>query len=46
MCKAEIQTQTQETNIWTPGWGRGRGMDWEIGTDINTRLMLCIKEEN
>ena len=24
----------------------GRGMDWEIGTDINTLLMLCIKVEN
>ena len=29
--------------IWTPRRERGGGMDWEIGIDIYTLLILCIK---
>ena len=29
--KAEIETQTWRTNVWIPRWGRGGGMNWEIG---------------
>ena len=36
VCKAEIDTQTQRTNVWTPSGERGGGMDWEIGIDIYT----------
>ena len=45
VCKAEIETQMQRTNIWTPrgeaevGWG---GMNWEIG--IDTYTLICIKQ--
>ena len=48
VCKTEIETQMQRTNIWTPrgesgvGWGdAGGGMNWEIGIDIYT--LICIK---
>ena len=49
VCKAEIETQMQRTNIWTPrgesggaeGSGGG-GMNWEIGIDIYT--LTCIKQ--
>ena len=42
VCKAEIETQTQRTNVWTPrgesgGWGGGV-MNWEIGIDIYTNM--------
>ena len=46
-CKAEIETQMQRTNVWTPrgessgGWGGGGGMNWEIGIDMYT--LICIK---
>ena len=44
--KAEIETQMQRTNLWTPreesgGWGGG-GMNWEVGVDIYT--LTCIKQ--
>ena len=40
VCKAEIETQMQRTNVWTP---KGeRGMNWEIGIDIYTPI--CIKQ--
>ena len=42
ICKAEIETQTQRTNTWTPRGGRRSGMNWETGTDIHTPL--CIKQ--
>ena len=47
VCKAEIETQMQRTNIWTPkgesgGVGGGGGMNWEIGIDIYT--LICIKQ--
>ena len=46
VCKAEIETQMQRTNVWTPrgegGVGGGGGwMNWEIGIDIYT--LICIK---
>ena len=34
ICKAEIETQTQRTNIWTPREEGGGGINWEIGIDI------------
>ena len=48
VCKAEIETQMQRTNVWTPReesmWGEGVGgrMNWEIGIDIYT--LICIKQ--
>ena len=45
VCKAEIETQMQRTNIWIPkgesGEGGG-GMNWEIRIDIYT--LICIKQ--
>ena len=43
--KAEIETQMQRTNVWTPRgesggvWG---GMNWEIGIDMYT--LICINQ--
>ena len=46
VCKAEIETQMQRTNVWTArkeSSGRGDGgMNWEIGIDIYT--LICIKQ--
>ena len=41
--RAEIETQMQRTNVWTPRGESGRGgggglMNWEIGIDIYTLL--------
>ena len=48
VCRAEIETKMQRTNVWTPkgescgGGGSGGGvMNWEIG--IDTYTLLCIK---
>ena len=41
VCRAEIDTQMQRTNIWTPR-GESSGMNWEIGIDIYT--LICIKQ--
>ena len=41
ICKAEIETKTLRTNIWTLRDEGDGGMDWEIGIDIYT--LLCIK---
>ena len=42
VCRAEIETQMQRTNVWTPEggkWGVGGGeMNWEIGIDIYTLI--------
>ena len=38
VCKAEIQTQTQRTNIWAPRGERENGINWEIGIDIYTTM--------
>ena len=40
--KAEVETQIQRTNMDTKGEKRG-WMSWEIGIDMHTLLMLCIK---
>ena len=40
ICKAEIKTQIQRTNIWIPR-GEGGGMNWQIEIDVYT--LLCIK---
>ena len=47
VCKAEIETQMQRTNVWTPRGESGRDggggvMNWEIGIDIYT--LICIKQ--
>ena len=41
VCKAEIQTQMQRTEVWTSRGKRGGGINWEFETDIYT--LLCIK---
>ena len=47
VCRAEIETQMQRTNIWTPrgerggAGGGGAGMNWETGIDMYT--LICIK---
>ena len=47
VCRAEIETQMQRTNVWTPRGERGGGlggggvMNWEIGIDMYT--LMCIK---
>ena len=47
VCKAEIETQMQTTNVWTQKvggevGGDDGGMNWEIGIDIYT--LICIKQ--
>ena len=47
VCKTEIETQMQRTNVWTPGGQSGGGdgggvMNWEIGIDIYT--LICVKQ--
>ena len=42
VCKAEIETQMQRTNVWTPGEKVRGGMNWEIGIDVYT--LICIKQ--
>ena len=45
VCKAEVETQMQRTNVWTPRGESGRWggvMNWEIGIDIYT--LICIKQ--
>ena len=48
VCRAEIETQMQRTNVQTPrgessggGGGGGAVMNWVIGIDIYT--LICIK---
>ena len=36
ICKAEIESQMQRSNIWAPKRGVGGGMYWEIGIDVYT----------
>ena len=33
ICKAEIETQTWRTNVWTPSGERESGVSWEIGIE-------------
>ena len=46
VCRAEIETQKQRKNVWTPrgrsGGGGGSGvMNWEVGIDMYT--LMCMK---
>ena len=47
VCRAEVETQMQKTNVWTPrgesrgGGGDGGVMNWAIGIDMYT--LMCIK---
>ena len=38
ICKAEIETQTWRTKIWTPRREKWSEMNWEIGIDIYALL--------
>ena len=40
ICKAETETQLLRTNVWMPKWGSWGGMNWKIGIDIYTLLIL------
>ena len=40
--KAEVDTDIENKHMDTKG-ERGVGMNWEIGIDIYTLLILCIK---
>ena len=40
ICKTEIETQKQRTNIWTLRGEDDGGMDWEIGIDVCTLLYV------
>ena len=40
--RAEIETQMQRTNVWTPKGERGSGKNQETGIDIYT--LICIKQ--
>ena len=46
VCRAEIETQMQRTNVWTARGESGRGggdvMNWETGIDIYT--LICMKQ--
>ena len=33
----------ERTNLWTPSGEMRDEMDWEIGVDIYTLLILCVK---
>ena len=41
--KAEIETDVENKSMDTKGGKRVGGMNWEIGIDIYTLLILCIK---
>ena len=47
VCRAEIETQMQRTNVWTASGESGGGCsgagvtNWEIGIDIYT--LICMK---
>ena len=43
--KAELATQMQRTNVWMPGEAQWV-MNWEIGIDIYTLLILTYKGDN
>ena len=40
--KARVKTETLRTAVWIPR-GKRCGRNWEIGIDIYTLFMLCIK---
>ena len=41
--KAEIETDVENKSMDNKGGRGGGGMNWEIGIDIYTLLILCIK---
>ena len=43
ICKAEIETQTQRTNVWIPRGKVGGGVDWRLD-DTCELLKLRIKQ--
>ena len=43
ICKTYKETQVERTNLWTPSGEMRDEMDWEIGVDIYTLLILCVK---
>ena len=40
ICKVEIETQTQRTNVWIARGNGKSGRNWEVPTDIYTLLIL------
>ena len=42
ICKTYKETQVERTNMDTK-WEMRDEMDWEIGVDIYTLLILCVK---
>ena len=44
ICRVGMETQMERTKVWTQRGERRGGMNWEIGTDIYTILMLYIKQ--
>ena len=42
ICKAEIQTQAQRTNVWTPR--RERGWDRWGHWGVDKYILLCLKQ--
>ena len=42
VCKAEIGTQMQRTDVWTPR-GDGGHMNWE--NEIDIYILICIKQK-
>jgi len=44
VCIYTLQIRCREKNVWTPKGKGGSGrINWEIGIDIHTQLILCIK---
>ena len=43
MFTKQIETQTKRTNRWTPREKSGAGVNLEIGIDLYTLSILCIK---
>ena len=47
ICKAEIEIKDVKNKYMDTKWGRGDGMNWQIGTDIYTLLYIkCMTSEN
>ena len=42
--RLKVSSKSQRTNLWIPK-GKGEdGRNWELGTDIYTLSILCIKQ--
>ena len=37
--------RNRDTNVWTGSWAEVGGMNWKVGIDIYTELLLCINRE-